>query len=132
MIENQAGVYLYTLCNLFSLTCDIRSDMGMTDPEGTPPERGYVICMGDGRQLEGPQLCPLLDEWHRQDREAQGLPPETPERAYQSFRSLPWSRRGVPERAMDFSHGNRTLINSEPNQVSRPKSKPMTLVPLRL
>lgn len=65
--------------------------------EGAPPERGYVIRMANGRQMRGPELCPLLDEWHRQDLEAQGLPPETPERAYRSFRSLPWSLRGVPE-----------------------------------
>jgi hypothetical protein len=47
--------------------------------------------------MQGPELCPLLDEWHGQDLEALGLPPETPERVYQSFRSLPWLRRGVPE-----------------------------------
>ena len=41
--------------------------------EGDPPEGGYVIRMGDGRQMQGPKLCPLLDEWHRQDYESPGL-----------------------------------------------------------
>ena len=65
--------------------------------EGAPSERGYVIHMDEGRQMRGPELAPLLDEWHRKDLEAKGLPPETPERAYRSFRSLPWSLQGVPE-----------------------------------
>jgi len=70
--------------------------------EDSPPERGYVVCRADGRQMRGPELCPLLDAWHRQDRDEQGLPPETPERTYQSFRSLPWSLQGVPE----MGHGH--------------------------
>ena len=65
--------------------------------EGAPSEGGYVVRKADGRQMRGPELLPLLDEWHRQDLEEQGLPPETPERAYRSFRSLPRSPRGVPE-----------------------------------
>ena len=30
--------------------------------EGTPPEGGYVIRMADGRQMQGSELCPLLNE----------------------------------------------------------------------
>ena len=41
--------------------------------EGDPPEGGYVIRMADGRQMQGPELCPLLDEWHRQDLGGAGL-----------------------------------------------------------
>jgi bifunctional DNase/RNase len=58
-------------------------------PEGAPTEGGYVVRMADGRQICGPALFPLLEAWHRQDREEKGLPPETPEREYLSFRSLP-------------------------------------------
>jgi RNA polymerase sigma factor (sigma-70 family) len=65
--------------------------------EGASTEGGYVVRMADGRQLRGPELCPLLDEWHRQDLEEKGLPPETPERQHRSFRSLPRSFQGVPE-----------------------------------
>ena len=41
--------------------------------EDSPPERGYVVCRADGRQMRGlRELCPLLDAWHRQDRDEQG------------------------------------------------------------
>src|SRR5215475_511952 len=45
-----------------------------------PLQPFLVIRMADGRQIRGPELCPLPDEWHRQDLEAQGLPIELPER----------------------------------------------------
>jgi uncharacterized protein len=63
-------------------------------PEGAPTEGGYVVRMADGRQMRGPALFPLLEEWHRKDLEEKGLPPEIPEREYLSFRSLPWGAAG--------------------------------------
>jgi uncharacterized protein len=68
-------------------------------PEGGPPEGGYVVRMADGRQLRGPAFLPLLEEWHRKDLEEKGLPPETPEREYLSFRSLPWRAAGDQSKA---------------------------------
>jgi uncharacterized protein len=88
--------------------------------EGAPPERGYVIHMANGRQMRGPELFPLLDEWHRQDLEAQGLPRETPERAYRSFRSLPRSFRGVPE----MGHGHLPRQQNPDQPGTAPVSPP--------
>jgi bifunctional DNase/RNase len=68
-------------------------------PEGAPTEGGYVVRMADGRQIRGPALFPLLEEWHRKDLEEKGLPPETPEREYLSFRSLPWGAAGDQPKA---------------------------------
>jgi bifunctional DNase/RNase len=68
-------------------------------PEGGPPEGGYVVRMADGRQMCGPALLPLLEEWHRKDLEEKGLPPETPEREYLSFRSLPLGAAGDQPKA---------------------------------
>ena len=96
-----------------------QAPISLRTQEGHPPEEGYVIRMGDGQELRGPELCPLLDEWHRQDLEAQGLPLETPERVYQSFRSLPWSRRGVPE----MGHG-RLPRQQNPAQLGAQSGEP--------
>jgi RNA polymerase sigma factor (sigma-70 family) len=68
-------------------------------PEGGPTEGGYVVRMADGRQMRGPALFPLLEEWHRKDLEEKGLPPETPEREYLSFRSLPLGAAGDQPKA---------------------------------
>jgi hypothetical protein len=43
-----------------------------------------------------PVQAPLLDEWHRQDWRRRACLARH-RRVYQLFRSLPWSRRGVPE-----------------------------------
>jgi bifunctional DNase/RNase len=67
-------------------------------PEGGPTERGYVVRMADGRQMRGPALFPLLEAWHRKTLEEKGLP-ETPEREYLSFRSLPWGAVGDQPKA---------------------------------
>jgi RNA polymerase sigma factor (sigma-70 family) len=63
-------------------------------PEEAPTGGGYVVRMADGREMCGSALFPLLEEWHRKNLEEKGLPPETPEREYLSFRSLPWGVAG--------------------------------------
>ncbi len=57
--------------------------------EGAPTEGGYVLHLADGRQVKGPELKTLLEEWYRKDLEEKGLPPETPEMEYRSLLSLP-------------------------------------------
>jgi RNA polymerase sigma factor (sigma-70 family) len=68
-------------------------------PEGGPTAGGYVVRTADGRQMRGPALLPLLEAWHRKNLEEKGLPPETPEREYLSFRSLPSRAAGDQPRA---------------------------------
>lgn len=57
--------------------------------EKSPTESGYVLHQPDGRQVQGRDLLTMLEEFVRQNTERKGLPPETPEMEYLSFRSLP-------------------------------------------
>lgn len=57
--------------------------------ETAPTGGGYVLRLPDGQQVQAPELKILLEEWRRKDMEEKGLPPETPEMEYLSFRSLP-------------------------------------------
>ena len=79
--------------------------------EDSPPERGYVVCRADGRQMRGPELYPLLDDGIGRTGMSRAYPPKRPRGP--TSPSVPYRGRSKAflRWGTDTSHGDRTLTN---------------------